>query len=78
MERARESTATTREALAANLADQEQQEVLLADGGRRLIEEKATPSPFNGEPPHVVWPQVVTSWFGHKGHPYHQEMEPTA
>ena len=57
-EQAKETVARAREALAAALADQEQQEVLLADGERRLAElqeeEKATPSPFKVDPQHAV------------------------
>ena len=60
VERARDTTMRARAALAAAVANQEQ-EVLLADGERRLaelvIEEKRTPSPFTMEPPQME-PQV--------------------
>ena len=58
----RETVVRATEALAAAVADQEQQEVLLADGERWLAElqqeEKAIPFPFKVDPQHVV-PDVV-------------------
>ena len=57
VERAKEIVAKARDTLASALADPEQQEALLADGERRLaefkIEEKAVPSPFKVDPPHI-------------------------
>ena len=61
VERAEESVAQARDELAVAIADQEQQEVLFADGERRLaevqIEEKDIPFPFRVDPPHAV-PEV--------------------
>ena len=58
MERAKEIVAKARNTLASAIADQEQQEALLADGERRLaelkVEEKAVPSPFKADPPHIA------------------------
>ena len=58
VDKAKETVVRAKEALAVAVADQEQQEVLLTDGQRRLAElqqeEKAMPSPFKLDPQHVV------------------------
>ena len=58
VERAKEIVAKARDTLASAIADQEQQEALLADGERSLaelkVEEKAVPSPFKSDPPHIA------------------------
>ena len=55
VERAKEIVAKARDTLASAIADQEQQEALLAEGERRLAElkvaEMAVPSPFKVDPP---------------------------
>ena len=58
VERAKEIMAKVRDTLASAITDLEQQEALLADGERRLaelkVEEKAVPSPFKADPPHIA------------------------